>query len=124
MVLDASAALALLLDERGADRVAEVSADAVIGSVNLAEVLQRLALLSVAPEALDAADALFSGRVAPFTEALARDAARLAVPTRTLGLSLGDRACLALARSLGAPVMTADRAWAALDVGVRVEVIR
>jgi PIN domain nuclease of toxin-antitoxin system len=124
VVLDASAALALLLDERGGARVAEASPDAVIGAVNLAEVLQRLAQRAVAPAAIDAADALFAGRVVPFTEALARDTAALTAETRPLGLSLGDRACLALARSLKAPVMTADRAWTALDVGVTVEVIR
>ena len=122
VALDAWAALALLLGERGADRVAKASADAAFLAVNLAEARQRLAHRSVAPRPLDAAHALYSGRVAPFTEAQAYNAARLAAPT--LGLSLGDRACLALARSLGASVMTADRACAGLDVGVTVEVIR
>ena len=121
---DASAALALLLDERGGDRVSRAEADAVIGAVSLTEVLQRLERLGVPPEMLDAADAQFGGRVAPFTEAQARDAARLYPATRPLGLSLGGRACLALARALAAPVLTADRSWAGLDVGVVVEVIR
>lgn len=124
VVLDASAALALLMDERGGEAVARVAGAAVIGAVNLAEVLQRLEQRAVEPAAIAAADALFRDRVMPFTEAQARDAAGLWTATRAHGLSLGDRACLALARSLDVPALTADRAWAALDVGVRVEVIR
>ena len=62
--------------------------------------------------------------VVPFDARQAIIASDLRPSTRHLGLSLGDRACLALANSLGAPVMTADRAWAALDVGISITVIR
>lgn len=60
----------------------------------------------------------------PLDEPQAQEAARLRLLTRAAGLSLADRACLALAKSLSLPVLTADRAWAALQVGVVVEVIR
>lgn len=59
-----------------------------------------------------------------FDAELADAAASLRQPTRHLGLSLRDRACLALARSVNAAVITADRAWLGLDIGVRIEAIR
>ena len=63
-------------------------------------------------------------RVVAFDEPQARAAARLRFLTRHIGLSLGDRACLALGDRLGCPVVTADRVWASLDVGVAIVVIR
>jgi PIN domain nuclease of toxin-antitoxin system len=63
-------------------------------------------------------------RVIAFDEPQARSAARLRPVTRHAGLSLGDRACLALGDRLGCPVVTADRIWGNLDVGVDIFVIR
>ncbi|TFU15780.1 type II toxin-antitoxin system VapC family toxin [Thermus tengchongensis] len=125
-VLDASALLALLLDEPGAARVEAVLAEgAAISAVNLAEVFSNQAERGHAPEAVRerlVREGLLGQvlEVFPFTEEDALEAARL----RPLGLSLGDRACLALARRLGLPALTADATWEGLDVGVKVEVVR
>ena len=62
--------------------------------------------------------------IVPFDEPRAYDTASLRSLTRAKGLSLGDRACLALARERGVPAVTADRAWAALDLGIEIELIR
>jgi PIN domain nuclease of toxin-antitoxin system len=131
-VLDASALLALVQDEPGAERVEDALArGAVMSAVNWAETLSRLAECGVAPES--AAGRLHVGtsgdaalEIAPFDAAQARDVARLRQPTRHLKLSLGDRACLALGRATGLPVLTTDRAWreAGKRLKVRVEVIR
>ncbi|HEV2974848.1 MAG TPA: type II toxin-antitoxin system VapC family toxin [Solirubrobacteraceae bacterium] len=116
-VLDASALLAHLRDEPGADVVAEaIASGAVISTVNLAEVFSRVADRGEDPAKL-AAELTQSGlldgaiTVEPFTAADAIDAGRLRPLTRDAGLSLGDRACLALARRLDAPALTADTDW-------------
>jgi PIN domain nuclease of toxin-antitoxin system len=123
-VLDASALLAYLQRESNADRVETLLLDhpCLISAVNLAETLARLADWNI-PLAL--AEARILGleiAVIPFDQAFARQAAELRAPTRKLGLSLGDRACLALARARGAVAVTADRAWLKLDAGIGVEI--
>lgn len=127
-VLDASALLAYVLDEIGAQRVlAALRNGAAIGAANWAEALSRLADLGADPTAeAGRLRALLGDRLAvvALDEAQADQIARLRPLTRHLGLSLGDRACLALGAALRLPVVTADRSWAALGVGVRVEVIR
>lgn len=124
-VLDASALLALLLDEPGSARVAEVmSDDAFISAVNVTEVVTRQIDLGLAGERAQTVVAGLRLTIVPFDEDLAYRAALLRVATRSAGLSLGDRACLALAERLGLPTLTADRAWAALQIGAQIEVIR
>jgi PIN domain nuclease of toxin-antitoxin system len=124
VVLDASALIALMREENGAERVATVIDHAVIGAVNLAEVASKFVregiAIGVIREWLDALEL----DVRPFDRELAYVAGALLPATRAQGLSLGDRACLALARALGAAVLTTDRAWRDLDVGVAIEVIR
>ncbi len=122
MVLDASAVLAVLRDEPGA---AGIEFDgALVSAVNWAEVVQRLARERTHPKVLTAR-AVASGLViVDFDVALAETTGALWAATRAAGLSLGDRACLALAIELGLPALTADRAWAALDVGVAVRLVR
>jgi len=129
-VLDASALLAYLRDEPGADVVAEaIAGGAVISTVDLAEVFSRVADRGEDPAKL-AAELTQSGlldgaiTVEPFTAADAIDAGRLRPLTRDAGLSLGDRACLALARRLGAPAMTADTDWQGVAHGVELRPIR
>ena len=124
IVLDSSALLALLFFEPGCERVAELVPRSCMSTVNLAEVLGRLARDG---RALDAAlGQIERMRIVwvDFDRELAIGAAALLVPTASLGLSLGDRACLALARLRNLPAVTADRAWAQLDLGIRVEVLR
>jgi PIN domain nuclease of toxin-antitoxin system len=129
-VLDASALLAHLNDEEGADAVeAALVRGSAISAVNLAEVLSKLAELGEEPaNAFDSLrrQGLFGTKlsVLPVTEADAVKIAAMHGKTRVHGLSLGDRACLALALRLGLPAFTADRAWARLKVGVKVETIR
>ena len=129
-VLDASALLAHLRDEPGADVVAEaIASGAVISTVNLAEVFSRAADRGGDPAKL-AAELTQSGlldgaiTVEPFTAADAIDAGRLRPLTRDAGLSLGDRACLALARRLDAPALTADTDWQGAAHGVELRPIR
>lgn len=124
VLLDASAVLAVLLDEPGADRVREALADGAISAVNAAEVVGSLADLGLPGEA---AEAVFQGLMIEsrdFSAAAGRDAGRIRAQMRARGLSLGDRACLAEARQSRLPVLTADRAWEGLGLGVDVEVIR
>jgi ribonuclease VapC len=123
-VVDASALLAYLHDEDGADVVADAVAQGTyVSSVNLAEVLARFALAGAALDEL-AEDLTARGllglavRVEPFTQADAIETARLRPLTRDLGLSLADRACLALARRLDLQVLTSDQAWAQANLEV------
>jgi PIN domain nuclease of toxin-antitoxin system len=124
-VLDASALLAYLQDEPGAELVADaIAMGACMSTVNVAEALSRLADRGTDPDELAGAligRGLLGGAIGiePFTMADAIDVARLRPPTRTAGLSLGDRACLALALRLGARTLTADTAWSTIDVGVQ-----
>ncbi|BCM87941.1 type II toxin-antitoxin system VapC family toxin [Methylobacterium indicum] len=126
-VLDASAVLAVIFSEAGADRVAGHLPGARISAVNAAEVMTKLVDLGM-PE--DTVEAIFEGlqlTIVPFEIAHARASARLRPLTRPAGLSLGDRACLAVAGQLGAPALTTDRAWSRLDgtaIGVTIELLR
>ncbi len=129
-VLDASALLALLKGEPEAERVAEaLERGAYLSAVNLAEVLSKLADWGEDPAEAQARMAQVgllgaAVEVLPFTGEDALEVARLRALTRAYGLSFGDRACLALARRLGLPALTAERAWAELDLGIPVEVLR
>ena len=123
-IADASAILALLKQEPLGKLDPRRLFRATISAVNLSEVLERLCSGGLSESEADAAVAELSLRVADFDAPQARIVARLRVTTRHAGLSLGDRACLALGLQLGRPVITADRAWATLDVGVEVVVIR
>ena len=126
VVLDASAVLALLFEEPGAEIARAHLRAGVIGAANLAEVLAKLSDHGLpAPEAAHAV-AILGLDVAPMTETQAQRSAGMRAATRAAGLSLGDRACLALAAELGAPALTADRGWAGIAkaAGVSVQVIR
>jgi ribonuclease VapC len=129
-VLDSSALLAYLRAEPG-DAVVEqaLRKGATIGAANWAEVLSKLVDLGHDDPAVIARDLASQGliggllEVAPLTEVDALTIARLRPRTRGLGLSLGDRACLALGERTRATVYTADRAWSGLQ-GVPITVIR
>jgi ribonuclease VapC len=131
-VLDASALLALIQDEAGASDVEEaVAAGAAISSVNFAEVLTKLGETGTEPgtAATEIARAIAGARAAlriePFVSEDAIETARLRPHTRASGLSLADRACLALAARYEVPALTTDRSWSGLtEVGVAVQLIR
>ena len=123
-VLDASALLCVLMNERGADKVEARMTKPLIGAVNLAEVVSKLAEHGVPPEHIELSLADLDLVVVPFDRAQALRAGLLRMVTRTAGLSLGDRACLALAAERGATAVTTDRNWAALEAGIAIEVVR
>jgi ribonuclease VapC len=129
-VLDASALLAYLQGENGAEQVsAALTHGTVISAVNWAEVLSKLADKGKPPEAVS--DQLTqlgllgqAIQIYPLDAGLCEEIAKLSPLTRSAGLSLGDRACLALASHLKLPALTADQIWKTLNVGVSVHLIR
>jgi ribonuclease VapC len=123
-VADASAIIALLIREPFARFDPRQLTNASISTVNLSEVLARLEDIGMPESEAAIAVARLNLRVVTFDEPQARIAARLRAVTRHAGLSLGDRACLALGNVLGYRVVTADRAWARVDVGVEIVLIR
>lgn len=124
-VLDASALLALLNGELGQEEVASALADrAWISAVNLAEVVGRLAEAGMPEDSIREALEGLELDVVAFDRGMAFRAGLLRPATRAHGLSLGDRACLALAAFDQRPALTADRSWQSLDVGIQVRLIR
>ena len=125
IVLDASAILAVINGEPGADTLTpDLLTRAVASAVNLAEVQTKLVSRGwTSAQAWD--DATSPVReVLPFDEEQAKITGDLVTQTGPLGLSLGDRACLALATALKLPVYTAERAWKKLKISVPIHVIR
>lgn len=124
MILDASAVLALLNQESGFHIVEQHISQGLISAVNLAEVITVLGHLGMPySEAIVITDEILT-HVVSFDKEQAGIAAELRNPTKAFGLSLGDRACLALARLKNLPVLTADSLWAKLEIGVSVQLIR
>jgi PIN domain nuclease of toxin-antitoxin system len=126
-VLDTSALLALLIGEPGAARIERaVGAGAAVSTLTVQEAVSKLVERGM-PEA-DAAAAVKGAGVAAhdLTVSLAVAAGGMFPKTRHHGISHGDRACLALGRALGVPVLTADKAWSAVaeDLEVVVEQFR
>lgn len=123
-VIDTSALLTILLDEPGADQVRPHLATGQMSVVNLCETYTKLVEAGLSRDDAEHQVMRLELRISPFHEAHALEAAMLRPMTRHLGLSLGDRACLALARLTNLPVITADRAWTALDIGIDIRLIR
>lgn len=112
-VLDAAALLAVLNNEKGAETVIPLLAESAVSTVNLAEVGAKLIDAGMDEKAARTAVSILGiGETVDFDGNLAWEAARLRPLTKSLGLSLGDRACLALAVKLKVPAVTADRQWA------------
>lgn len=123
-VLDASAVLAVLNGERGEKKVIPLLAESAVSSVNLTEVAAKLIEVGMDEgDAQLAVSVLGIGEIVDFTEDMAWEAARLRPLTRQHGLSLGDRACLALSIRLNVPAVTADKEWSKLKL-CKVVVIR
>jgi PIN domain nuclease of toxin-antitoxin system len=124
VVVDSSAVLALLLGEPGADAVAELIRDAEMSIVNLCEVMTKT--VEAGGDAAEVNEIMLSygTRIRAFREAHAIEAARLRPLTMHLGLSLGDRACLAQGRLSDLPILTADRRMAEAQVELEIRLIR
>lgn len=124
VVLDASALLALIFDETGAENVAPHVRGSLLLAVNFSEVVQRIMTIDGNPDrAEEAVDQLEIG-IAPFDRRLARLAAELRQPTAFMGASFADRACLAFGLVTGRTVLSADRDWRKLDLGIDIRLIR
>jgi len=123
-ILDASALIALLHAEPGSDAVLNAIADgAAMSVVNWAETLSQVAADGDDPQTVATAfDGMFTRE--QLTDVDCIEFARLRPLTRRRGLSLADRACLALGARLGIPVLTSDRDWADLHIGITVQLIR
>lgn len=129
-VLDASAVLAYLGSERGAEKVEEaIAKGACLSTINWAEVLSKLSdrgqtVSTVISELVSTG--LINGAIQlyPLTTADSEAIAELRTKTKRLGLSIADRACLALAMRLKLPVLTSDRSWTQLKLGVSIHSIR
>lgn len=116
-VLDASAVLAVLNNEPGEAVVTPLLSDSAISAVNLAEVSAKLLDAGMSQMAAQVAvDVLGIGEIVEFDFNLAWESARLRPLTKTSGLSLGDRVCLALAIKFGVNAITADKEWAKLSL--------
>jgi ribonuclease VapC len=125
-VLDTSALLAWIQGEAGSDKVSEcLTSPCVLSAVNLAELATKLVDSNhVRPDRISSQLRTLGVRIASFDEPQALAAGILRSITRSKGLSLGDRACLALAQQLSAEVITADSAWMALDLPLSITNIR
>ncbi|WP_294320598.1 type II toxin-antitoxin system VapC family toxin [uncultured Sphingomonas sp.] len=126
VVLDASAILALLKNERGAGKVAGVIANALVCAVNQAEVVSHFVHLGAPIEDVRVMLGALPYTVVAADDAMAWEAGSLRAATLSAGLSLGDRFCLALAKRLGVAAYTADKAWrdVATEVAAKVVIIR
>ena len=124
VVVDASAILALLNQEKGSEEISQWIGNAVISSVNLSEVVAKLAEGGVTEADIEQILANLNLEVVPFSQEQALRAGILRPLTKSLGLSLGDRACLGLGISLNLSVLTTDKVWANLNLGVEVQLIR
>ncbi len=125
VILDASALLAFIQQEPGAKHIEEAAKGHVaISTINLAEVVTKLIEGGMSKEEIQSILPALNLTVVPFDEEMAYETANLRASTRTLGLSLGDRACLATARIRKASVLTADKIWLRANIGVEIRCIR
>jgi ribonuclease VapC len=123
-VLDASAVICILGNESGASEIENLKSAAVISSVNYAEVVSKLKERGGSDHTIDEAMASMTLTVIDFNLVQAVRCGRFRAATKVAGLSLGDRACLALAAERKAVAVTTDKTWLTVDVGVEVKVVR
>jgi PIN domain nuclease of toxin-antitoxin system len=124
VVLDASALLALLNQEIGHAQVEKHLSNAVMSAVNISEVVATYTLLGAVEREVESLIHSLVKEIIPFDTEQAFIAGFLRKKTKAHGLSLGDRACLALAELKNLPVLTADKIWAKLDIKIHISVIR
>ncbi|MBE9079544.1 type II toxin-antitoxin system VapC family toxin [Romeria aff. gracilis LEGE 07310] len=123
-VLDASALLAFLLDEPGQDQVDDALSGATISAVNWSEVLQLLVRRGEAVDGCRNDLEALGLSIVTFDAETAETAAQLWLEGRPYGLSLGDRACIALGKALEGPILTADQIWATAFPNLPIQLIR
>jgi ribonuclease VapC len=123
-VLDSSAVLAVMKREPGADIVIAATESSILSAVNAGEVVSKLIERGLEP--IEAVVSLkeFGCAIVAVDAELGLRAGELIAVTRSKGLSLGDRICLALAEREGVPALTADRAWTELGLDIKVSLIR
>ena len=122
-VLDASAVLALLNGEQGAERVEAILGDAAMSAVNSCEVIGKLVDAGMGAEDARSSIDLLNLEIVSFDAEMAFVAGQLRTGTKKFGLSLGDRCCLALGLLRGNKVVTAERAWDRLNIGIQLEIL-
>ena len=115
-LLDTSALIALLKKESGYEVIENVIASSAISSVNLSELVAVLTRSGVSEQDIDEIISDLVPEIVPFCEAISIRTGKLAKLTQNYGLSLGDRACIALGITLGLPIYTADKVWAELKL--------
>ena len=123
-LLDASALLAAIHNELGGELVQQIIEESAISSINWSEVLQKLNRAGADTQAITAALKALGLEIIAFNEDDATIAASLWPETKSLGLSLADRACLAMGRRLKLTVVTADKVWQSLDAEQKIKLIR
>jgi ribonuclease VapC len=124
IVFDSSVVLAHLNSEPGSERATPLFGDALISTVNVAEVVTKLVERGARLDIIRAALSRYGLQTVVYDEALAERTGALRAKTKAFGLSLGDRACLALAERSGLPVLTADRLWKDLGLSIDVQLLR
>ncbi|MBE9197723.1 type II toxin-antitoxin system VapC family toxin [Nodularia sp. LEGE 06071] len=123
VVMDASAVLALLNQETGSEEISQFIGNAAISAVHLSEVIAKLAEAGIPAEDIRQILGNLNLEVIPFNEEQALKAGMMRPATKSIGLSFGDRACLALGIFLNQPVLTTDRLWGSLSVGIEIRVV-
>ena len=123
-VLDSSAVLAVIWNEPGGDMVLDRIDGAVMSAVNYAEVLTKISDRGIDPKPAKVLLASLAIETIDFDKTQAETSSQLRSQTRHLGLSLGDRACIALAMTKGWPVLTADKVWMELSISIDVQLVR
>ncbi|WP_227788881.1 MULTISPECIES: type II toxin-antitoxin system VapC family toxin [unclassified Nodularia (in: cyanobacteria)] len=121
--MDASAVLALLNQETGSEEISQFIGNAAISAVHLSEVIAKLAEAGIPAEDIRQILGNLNLEVIPFNEEQALKAGMMRPATKSIGLSFGDRACLALGIFLNQPVLTTDRLWGSLSVGIEIRVV-
>jgi len=124
VVLDSSAVLALLWKETGSDRVADILGASAISAVNASEVIAKMVDRGIDDKTAEKILLTLGIEIVDFDTPTSIVAGQIRRNTKSLGLSLGDRACIALGMRSKRKIITADRAWASLVLEVEIELIR
>lgn len=124
IVLDASALIAAIFEEKGSEEVEPYLPHAIMSTVNLAEVSSYMIERGIDSNDVSKMLKDLGIDLIPYDETQAFLTAKLRTKTKSKGLSLGDRACLALAITKNIPVLTADKAWKGLEIGIAIQLIR